>query len=97
MSKKNKFLLVFSYVGFLAFLLEGSARLVFLIPQVSKRLRVDEDYMWRRDWIRRHQNSEVEIYYKFDIYDPSKGWKSKPNLRDMKIFPNQYFPGFQAA
>lgn len=89
MSRKNRFLLVFAYVGFLAFLLEGSARLAFLMPQVSNRLQADEDYTWRRNWVHRHQNSRVEIYYKFDIYDPFKGWISKPNLRDVKVFGNK--------
>ena len=30
-----------------------------------------------------------EISYKFDLYDPSTGWKSKPNLRNMKIFDDK--------
>ena len=86
MSRTKRFFLIFGYVVFLALLLEGSARLAFFIPQVSKHLRGDEDYTWRRDWIQRHQYSGEEIYYKFDIYDPSKGWSSKPNLRGMKVF-----------
>ena len=31
----------------------------------------------------------MEIYYKFDLYDPSKGWKLKPSLRDVEIFRNK--------
>jgi hypothetical protein len=89
MSRKNRFLLVLGYVGFLVFLLEGSARLAYLIPQVSKHLQADEDYTWRRNWVHRHQTSKVEIYYQFDIYDPSKGWMSKPNLREIKAFGNK--------
>ena len=89
MNRKNRFLLVFGYVVFLVFLLEGSARLAFLIPQVSERLQEDEDYTWRRKWVQRHQNSGEEISYKFDIYDPSTGWKSKPNLRNMKVFDDK--------
>jgi len=71
------------------FLLEGSARLAFLIPHISTRLQGDEDYTWRRNWVHRHQTSGVKIYYKFDIYDPSKGWILKPNLRDMKAFDDK--------
>jgi len=37
-------------------------------------------------WIIRHQRSGMEIYYTFDIYDSSKGWITKPNLRDMRVF-----------
>ncbi len=92
MSGKNRFLRVVGYVCYVAFLLEVAARLVFIIPSISSslsnRLQLwgDEDYTWHRNWVDRHQSSGTEIYYKFDIYDPSKGWISQPNLRDMKVF-----------
>jgi hypothetical protein len=93
MSRQNRFLLVFGYVGFLAFLLESSARLAFFIPHISKRLdnivQGEEDYTLRRRWVQRHQTTGMEILYEFDIYDPSKGWISKPNLRDMKVFDDK--------
>ena len=60
----------------------------FMIPAISNRLQGDEDTTWRRRWISRHTKS-VEIYYKFDTFDPTKGWISKPNLRDMKAFDNK--------
>ena len=47
-----EFFLFLGYVGFLAFLLEGSARLAFSIPQVAKRLQANEDYTHRRNWVR---------------------------------------------
>lgn len=89
MSKKNRFLLIFGYIIFLAVLFEGSARLAFLIPQISQGLQADEEYTWRRNWVQRHQDSGMNIYYKFDVHDPSKGWSSKPNIRDMKVFNNK--------
>ena len=89
MSKKKRYVLMFSYFVFLIITVEGSARLVFLSPQVSERLWEDEDYGWRRMWVSRHQNSGTEIYYAFDIYDSSKGWISKPNLRSMKVYGNK--------
>lgn len=46
--------------------------------------------MWRRDWISRHQKTETEIYYKFDIYDTSKGWISKANLKDIPVFDGKF-------
>jgi hypothetical protein len=86
MSKGKKFIFVFGYLGFLAFLFEGSARLAFSIPQVAKGLQANNDYTWRRNWVVEHQQSGREVYYTFDIYDPSKGWMLKPNLRDVKAF-----------
>ena len=86
MSRKNKFILVFAYFGFLAFLFEGSARLAFSIPQVARRLQASHYYTYRRNWVQQHQKSGVEVYYTFDRYDPSKGWMPKANLKDVKVF-----------
>src|SRR2546427_11932408 len=89
MIRKRTIVLVFGYVVFLACLLEGTARLVFLIPQVAKRLQANEDYTYRRNWVQEHQKFGIEAYYAFDMYDPSKGWIPKPNLRDVKTFNNK--------
>lgn len=89
MSKKNKFILAFGYVGFLVFLFEGSARLAFSIPKVAKRLQANDEYTYRRNWVQEHQKYGMEAYYAFDMYDASKGWIPKPNLRDVKTFDNK--------
>jgi len=89
MIRKRKIVLVFGYVVFLACLLEGTARLAFLIPQVAKRLQANEDYTYRRNWVHEHQKFGFDAHYTFDSYDPSKGWRSKPNLRDVKVFDNK--------
>ena len=89
MSGKNKFILVFGYAGFLAFLFEGSARLAFSIPQVAKRLQANDEYTYRRNWVQEHRKYGMEAYYTFDMYDPTKGWIPKPNLRDVKAFDNK--------
>ena len=75
------------YLIFLIVLFEGTARLAFLIPQVSKRLSVQQDDLsWRRLWINKHEEIDKKIFQKRDIYDSSKGWVSKPNLSNMKVF-----------
>jgi hypothetical protein len=89
MSRTRKFFWVLVYVGFLALLFEGFARLAFSIPQVAERLQADEDYTHRRNWVQRHQYSGTEAYYTFDIYDPSKGWRPKPDLKDVRVFDNK--------
>ena len=59
-----------------------------MIPAMTRRLEEDEEATWRRRWIGRHAQGK-EFDYSFDIYDPTKGWKSKPQLRDMKVFDNK--------
>ena len=86
MSRKNRFIFIFGYVGFLAFLFEGSARLAFSIPQIGKRLEANEEYTYIRNWVREHQKSGTATYYSFDMYDPYKGWIPKPNLRDVNAY-----------
>ena len=86
MSRKNKFILVFAYLGFLVVLFEGSVRLAFSIPQFARRLQANHYYTYRRNWVQQHQESGVEAYYTFDRYDPSKGWMPKANLKDVKVF-----------
>jgi hypothetical protein len=46
------------------------------------------DLFWRLDWIRRHSNN-LEIYYKFDAYDVTKGWRPQAKLRNMQVFDNK--------
>ena len=89
MFTKKKFLLISLYVVFLVLLFEGSARLAFKIPQVKKTLFVGDELGWRRWWVNRHKYTGKEIYYKFDIYDRTKGWVSKPNLKDMTVFDDK--------
>jgi hypothetical protein len=88
MRKRKRQLLLLIYVVFLLALFEGTARLFFVIPAISNRLPEDEETTWRHEWIGRHKGG-VEIYYRFDIFDPTKGWISKPNLRQMKVFGNK--------
>jgi hypothetical protein len=88
MIRKRRIVLILGYGVFLVCLLEGTARLAFMIPQVAS-LRANEDYTNHRQWVRRHQKSGMEVYYKFDVYDPSTGWRPKPNLRDVRVFDNK--------
>ena len=89
MSRKKRLFLVLGYIGFLAVLFEGSARLAFSIPEIGKRLEANEDYTYLRNWVREHQKSGTATYYASDMYDATKGWIPKPNLRDVKAFNNK--------
>jgi hypothetical protein len=89
MSRKHRLIFIFGYIGFIDFLLEGSARLAFSIPEIGKRLEANEEYTYRRNWVNEHQKFRMEAYYTFDMYDLSKGWIPKPNLKDVKAFDNK--------
>ena len=88
MISKRRIVVVLAYGVFLTCLLEVTARLAFLIPAVAS-LRANEDYTYRRKWVREHQKSGMQVYYTFDIYDPSTGWRPKPHLRDARVFDNK--------
>jgi hypothetical protein len=46
------------------------------------------DLFWRLDWIRRHSTNSG-IYYTFDAYDVTKGWRAQSNLHKMPAFNNK--------
>ena len=89
MSRKKRLIFVFVIIAFLAFVFEGVARLAFSIPQIGKRLEANEDYTYRRNWVREHQKTGTATYYAFDMYDPNKGWIPKANLRDVKAYQDK--------
>jgi hypothetical protein len=89
MSWKKRLVWVLGYIVFLAFLVEGCARLAFSIPEVGKRLEANENYTYLRNWVRQHQKSGTATYHSTDMYDPSKGWRPKPNLNDVKAFKDK--------
>ena len=89
MTGKRRLLFSLGYLVFLACLLEGTARLAFLIPQIANRLHANEDYTYTRNWVNEHQRFNLDAYYTFDIYDASRGWRTKPNVTDLRVFDNK--------
>ncbi len=66
-------------------LVEGAARLVLTSDSLRLRLSGQDDASWRLDWVARHRGS-TGIWYGFDAFDPTKGWISRPLLRDQPAF-----------
>lgn len=85
MSIRRKIVFALAYLFILTLFVEGISRLAFSIDPVFEKIAGVDESSWRLSWIKRHQG-EVEIYYKFDIYDPAKGWVPRPNLRDEAVF-----------
>ncbi|RJQ18468.1 MAG: hypothetical protein C4560_07265 [Nitrospiraceae bacterium] len=85
---KKKIGYISIYIAFLIITIEVSARLAFLLMP-AERLWEDEEYGWRSIWVSRHQTSGEKIFYNFDTYDPSRGWRSKSNIRNMTVFGNK--------
>ena len=85
---KRKVLVAVIYVLFLVALFEGGARFALSYLHESNQLW-EHDYGWRQFWIKRHQSTGIDVFYKFDDYDSTKGWISKPNLRDMRVFDDK--------
>ncbi len=83
--------MVLLYVVFFMIFVEGSVRFILSNSKLSKRLMDyhEEDYWWRNRWITKHQNSGTDTSYKTDVFDRSKGWIAKPNLRNIEFFDHK--------
>jgi hypothetical protein len=44
------------------------------------------DATWRNFWVKRHQTRSLELFYRFDVFDPTKGWALKPKLVNQRAF-----------
>ena len=44
------------------------------------------DATWRHFWVKRYQTRPIEFFYRFDVYDATKGWALKPNLVNLPVF-----------
>lgn len=64
---------------------EGSAR-VFMAGLEPTGF---DDASWRNAWVR-DRSARGEIFYAFDRFDPSKGWISRPGLRDHPAFAGKF-------
>lgn len=80
--KIGRTVLYFLYI-FLVF--EIFARVVYAIPYTSERLRGIDDATWKNRWVA-GQKEGKKMYYSFDDYDATKGWKTKPNVRNLEVF-----------
>ena len=90
MISKRTIVFFFGYLVFLACLFEGAARLAFLTPQIAKRLHANEDYTYIRNWVNEHKQFALDAYYRFDVYDSSRGWRTKPNITDLEVFDHKF-------
>jgi len=89
--RRGKFvLLVYSI------LLVASLELFFRVLLISKKaqwslLTEKQELFWKASWVsRRRQSLDVSIYYSFDRFDLTKGWISKPNLRNFPVFNGKF-------
>ncbi len=74
-------------------LLAGSLVLTLLAVEVGFRLYShftgasfvevfrDSEETWKRSWIERHRDRDIETFFGSDAYHPKFGWKPRPNLR----------------
>ena len=81
MKKGKRISLTVAYCLALFLFLEGGLRLAFMIPSLEQRLTKNNDFSWRRLWIKSHQNNP-EFLHEFDMYDPMVGWRLRPNVSE---------------
>ena len=86
MTPARRISFVIIYLLFLAVLFEGSARLAFRVPALSRRLAAGDELTWRRQWVDKHRNNGQDFRFGFDAWDETKGWKTRPGVKDMQVF-----------
>src|SRR5215216_100833 len=69
-------------------LAEASARAALSIPPLFRRVKGTDDSSRRLDFIQRHSRGQA-LTYKFDVYDPVRGWAVAPDIRDMAVFDHK--------
>lgn len=67
---------------------EAVARALLSSDRLLNRIFTNDDTWFRLSWAQRH-DSNIEIYYSFDQFDPVLGWRTKPNLRNLPVFANR--------
>lgn len=75
------------YLGLLALLLEGGARLALRSEAFLRRVSSPFDEpSWRLRWMLRHQGGEAPYRFSFDRHHPERGWTLAANLREVEVF-----------
>lgn len=69
-------------------ILEITSRLVLGINPVFDRILGFDDASARLDWIRRHQETQMDVIHRFDLYHPTRGWAVRPDVTGMPVFEN---------
>jgi len=83
---RKRALKLLAFVVYLACVCEGMTRLAWEIPRVADRMPMKEEDWWRTHWLKRHKETGQDVFYDFDLYDPTKGWRARPNVRDRVAF-----------
>lgn len=79
--------LTFIFYGvYTLLILEVTSRLILGIPPVFDRILGFDDASGRLGWIRRHQETHMDVIHGFDLYHPTRGWAIRPNVTGMPVF-----------
>ena len=89
MQTRKRWLLIAFTLLVLITLLESGARVALSRDVIANRLvRANDETSFRIIWSNRHRGG-VNAQYKFDRHDPTKGWGTFPNLRDLPVFADK--------
>jgi hypothetical protein len=82
---RRRFLFWGIYLLFLVLLAEGTARLIFAVPALDRRLDASDNFAWRRNWVANHKSGK-QMYFSFDSFDTSRGWRTRANIKNASVF-----------
>jgi len=84
---RRKIFLILAYIISLFIVLEVFSRFYLSAKAGFDLIKlVSCDATWRNFWIKRHHTRSLELFYRFDVFDPTKGWALKPNLVNLPVF-----------
>ena len=82
-TKRAAFLL--GYLALMLLFVEGASRLILGSEALSGVAALRSASGWRLRWLERHQ-PDVPVYYDFDAFHPTRGWASRPYVRNANTF-----------
>lgn len=86
---KRKYFFIIIVILLQVFLFEVFSRMAFSIRAINRKIVTrDDDLFWEQKWFRRY-SEKIEIYYPYDVYDPTRGWAVKPNIEGQIVFRNK--------
>jgi len=80
------------YVVYLLVVLELATRLLLHIGPIFRTVvGRDDSSSGRLLWVRRHsEEGGFAAQYRFDVFDPMRGWAVMPNVRDLPVFDHRF-------
>ncbi len=89
-SVSHRVLVGMLYMFYLVLVFEIGSRIFFSLG-TSHQSDPSNNFIFRMNWKKRHKANKLETNtrYIFDVYHPVRGWTTKPNVSEMRVFKDE--------